>query len=917
MGTVESVVSRDDHLRRLDEVLAGLDATVPTGRVVLLEGPAGIGKTTLADVARRASAERGHEVLVGRGTELGAHLPNAPLIDAFGEGPAIEGDVDGRIDVLQRQWQLIDRLTVRLETLASRRPVLLVLEDLHHADDDTLIVLGRLAPLVQQLPLAVILTTRREPTGPARAALVRQLVDDGALHLPLDPLSPAAVQRLAEHRLGRPPGAALNDVLAHAGGNPLYVVELLDALRDEGRLTDQNGVAEAVGSGLPPSLGLTIVRRLGALAEPTLRCLRLAAVLGDQVAVHTLAQQAGSTTADVIGLLDPAIRAGLLESRTDTVCFRHDLIRQALYDDTPALQRAALHAAAADGLAAAAADPAAIAFHRAKGLVKGDDGAALDLLDRCGPLLEWAPAAVQSYAEAARAVLPVGHPGRLRASCLAADAAARMGEPERAEAVVRSLDDDRTDPDVRLGLWRTITVSRLLRGKADPEGLRDHQRLAEQVEADPGQTSRHLALIAYGWFLTQTPEGYGRAAALAEAALEGADDEASRVWGLAVRSLSAPAIPVNRAAARSALLRSRSAGLEHSWAGIVAHAVFADAHATDASATDEVRTVLADALDAAERAGLVHVLPVLHYTAAKAAMHAGDFEEGRVQAETVLGFDAAHGYRELAPNAAHILAHIAMTRGDEPPDLGPCPPIFATLLDLNRAARLLAAGDPSQAHALIGPAVLALPQLPPQIALPWYHPVLEGLAAAGDRPVLDGIINALEAYVEEWGDEIGLATLAFARVVADPTPESARQAMAAASRATPIPWQLEAARVAGTVFADHDLPEEAEAAFALASGIADRAGATRLSAEIARRSAPTAAPSRGPRPRHGWDAITEAEGRVLALVVEGLTYRAAGERLFVSRRTVETHVASIFNKLGVRSRHELLHRWMQRTAESP
>src|SRR6266542_1310860 len=178
-----------------------------------------------------------------------------------------------------------------------------------------------------------------------------------AVVVALGPLAAHQAVDLVAQLVAAAPGPRLRRLAGQAGGNPLYLRELVDALlRDEG-IRVAAGVAELVDAQVPRPVSLTaaIGRRLRFLSEPTTAALQLAALLGPEFATEHLRVVTGRTGPELTGLVQEAVAAGVLAETGsgDRLAFRHGLIRQALYDEIPAPVRAGLHRHAAQTVAGA------------------------------------------------------------------------------------------------------------------------------------------------------------------------------------------------------------------------------------------------------------------------------------------------------------------------------------------------------------------------------------------------------------------------------------------------------------------------------------------------------------------------------------------------------------------------------------
>ncbi|MHB1850252.1 MAG: ATP-binding protein, partial [Acidimicrobiales bacterium] len=392
----------------LDE-LVGLVERARSGgaQLVVVEGEAGIGKSILADALGDAAGRRGFRVLRAAADELGGRqsfgliagflgarwlFEPAEVLDTRGEEPALPGYGPRRPGV---ELQASEAAIAAIEVLCAEGPVAIVLEDLHWADPSSLFVLRRLLRHVASLPLALVGTMRPAPCPEELAKLVGDLGAPG--RKVLGPLDDVAVETLARERMGAAPGTRLQAQLSLAGGNPLFVLELLETLGLEGALHHQAGpegaapVVEVEHAEIPPSLLLTIVRHLSFLPSDTLRLLSVAAVLGVGFSPAHLAAVTGRPIVELLVSLGDAMTAGLLKEDGEDLSFRHELLREALYMDLPLGVRSALHRDAARELVRLGVPAGLLAEHALRGAERGDDDAVRLLHDAARQLAAEAP----------------------------------------------------------------------------------------------------------------------------------------------------------------------------------------------------------------------------------------------------------------------------------------------------------------------------------------------------------------------------------------------------------------------------------------------------------------------------------------------------------------------------------------------
>ncbi|HSK35474.1 MAG TPA: AAA family ATPase [Actinomycetota bacterium] len=302
------LLERDAELRRLRETLRG--AGQGRGSVVLVSGEAGIGKTSLVRVFAREAAGRAR-VLAGACDDLVTPRTLGPFRDmARGAAPALAAAVEpgaGREAVFGAVHQEL-----------AGRPTVLVVEDVHWADDATLDVLRYLAWRIPELPAVLVLTYREDelrgqhPLRRVLAALPHQEVR----RLALRPLSAGAVGELAGGH-----GADAAAVLAATAGNPFFVTEVL----------------ANPGVEVPATVRDAVLARLAGLSEPTRAALELLATVPGQVE-RWLAE---ALLGDRVAALDEAERHGMLEADPAHVWFRHELARRAIERQLSATARVA------------------------------------------------------------------------------------------------------------------------------------------------------------------------------------------------------------------------------------------------------------------------------------------------------------------------------------------------------------------------------------------------------------------------------------------------------------------------------------------------------------------------------------------------------------------------------------------------
>jgi DNA-binding SARP family transcriptional activator/tetratricopeptide (TPR) repeat protein len=369
-------VGREAELAELRQAFA--DAVAGSGRLVLLVGEPGIGKSRLADEVMRHARTHGATVLVGRCWEGGgapAYWPWVQSIREFvrnAEPDTLRTQLGpGAVDLAQivpevrkllpdvpepkalesesARFQLFDSTTTFLRTVAAERPLLLVLEDLHAADEPSLLLLRFVAGALGGSRILVVGTYRdvdptvRDPLAATLAELAREPVTG---RVQLTGLTELDVARFIELTADVDPSNELVTAIHdETEGNPLFVGEVVRLLSSEGRLQEADGRALST-LGIPQGIREVIGRRLLQLSDESTRVLTLAAVLGREFRLDVLERLSGLSANSLLDVLDEAITARLVmgvPGSRGQLRFAHALIRDTLYDELTTPRRVRLH----------------------------------------------------------------------------------------------------------------------------------------------------------------------------------------------------------------------------------------------------------------------------------------------------------------------------------------------------------------------------------------------------------------------------------------------------------------------------------------------------------------------------------------------------------------------------------------------
>ncbi|MDP9375086.1 MAG: AAA family ATPase, partial [Chloroflexota bacterium] len=368
--------------RELTALRARLSAALGgRGSLVLMSGEAGIGKTALVTALAREAAARGAIVLAGQGYDLITPLPYGPWTKLFDRVPAwddlpappVLAGAD-HVGAPASHAALLVKVRDWLRAAATRRPLLLLLDDLHWADPASLDLLRAVARGLDTAPILLLVTYRDEDLGqqqPLYALLPVLAHEAAATRLDLRPLTGADLRTLVRERyaLGDRDAVRLVAYLhERSGGNPFFANELLRRLEEEGVLR-QATAGWALGAlapvGVPAFLWQVIEGRVARVGAEAADQLAVAAVIGQEVRLTHWQAVSGVEEELLADVVERALTARVLAETPDgqSVRFRHALIREVLYEGLPLPRRRRWHRRAGEVLAAVAPDPNAVAYH--------------------------------------------------------------------------------------------------------------------------------------------------------------------------------------------------------------------------------------------------------------------------------------------------------------------------------------------------------------------------------------------------------------------------------------------------------------------------------------------------------------------------------------------------------------------------
>lgn len=909
MKTTLPLLGRDRECRLISRLLddvRGGDGGWGSALVIL--GEAGVGKSALLAAAAGLARDRGFSVLQTAGVQSEANVPYAALHQLLQPVlPWVDSLPASQRDAVRAAFAMSDapapnRFLIGLAALellseaAGNAPLLLIADDAHWLDRATADVLAFVARRVQWDPVVLLTAARETRDGP--------LADSGLPELMLGGLDEAAARDLLRARFPELTTLVRERLLQEAEGNPLALLELPTAL---------SGSARVGHHVLPRHLPLTerleraFAARTTDLPAVTRVLLRVAATDDSSVLTEIIrAAEVASGIRAAVSDLDPAVDAGLIRVEGLSIRFQHPLVRSAVYHAASVGERHAAHRALALVLAG---DADRRVWHRAAAAMGWDPGTAAELEETAGRFRERGEllTAVAGYE---RAAALTGDPRRRAALLLrAAEVAYELGCSELVRRLLREADALDLGPAERArALW--------LGDAFEGGSARDPARvdiLVETAAARAAAGDRELALSLLSAAAVRCRFGNLGGETVARL-LATADRSGARPDDPRLLNILATAAPLERGA--DVLRRLTALELPDDPDSLQLLA----SSANNTGAFHLASTLCAAAGTRLREQGRLGVLARILASRAWAGILAGDFPEALVSAEEGARLAAETGQPAWEMQASTAKAALAGLRGD------------------HEAAEELAARIES-ASLRRGAAL--------NLAFVQYARAVSALGRGRHE----------EAYEQhrrifEPGDpahhalfvSFGVADLAEAAVHSGRRDE-ARTLMRQAEKwgaATPSPWLRVALRYARTLLADDEV---ADAAFKQAIGTEELLRWPFLQARLRlaygewlrrqRRAAESRAPLRaardafdalgaapwGERARNELraagetsrgrdpgtlDVLTAQELQIVQMAAEGLSNREIGQRLYLSHRTVESHLYRAFPKLGITSRAQLL-----------
>jgi DNA-binding CsgD family transcriptional regulator len=887
------------------------------GGVLVIEGPPGIGKSRLLTEVMALADKGGVRTLFGEAFEYQQTVPFITLFTATLHADPPVGDADalrrlgGSADL--RYWVVHD-LADAIHAAAALIPLAIVLEDIHWADNSTLLALRSLASPRSDMPVLWVLTARTGAGGPAVQETLSVLQRADAAVVRVAAMSPGAVADMVCDVVRANADESLLTLAAKAHGNPFLVRELVGGLDEEGRLDVSGGRAVASGHVLPRRLGAGMQQRLDLLSPGAGEVVRVAAVLPDRFSAGLLAAMLERQPSSLMGAVEEAVCADLLVEDGEQLRFRHDLLREATRQSLPKSLRRAMERQSASVMLSMGAAPAEVATQLARSAEPGDREAISALRQAAQSVGHSDASAAADLSKRALELLAAddAEHGLLVAETVGLlNRASRYHEAEElAVAALSEAASPEEEAEIRLRL-PTLTKHSTQRR------VEENRRALQLGDISELTRARHLAYLAYN-LTFDDPHGQRRAAATEAAAAAAAtgDLESKIVADVTFALLDCGEGYAGRSVRRleelCALARTSDATVAHDFAAMHYALLLVVVGRLDDAAVE-----VADGTGQACREGNAMALDIWVALDGMVHLAAGRLSAARASAES-LAPPARIGVTERDMMRMVILAEVAARTDDRnllQQMVNDARDAYSTGSSVVRwvAAHILALAawqrdDVHDAMRWLADITLFESSFWPQV----LDQVVLGArvaSAASDAGLRARVLQATD-LLERERPAIPLFTgvAQHARGILEgdaQTLVAAADVLHSASR--PLLYAA-AAEDAGAELARTDHPDEAldqlNAAFDTYMGHEALADARRVGRALRGLGVERRIVTH-PRAKAGLGSLTASELKVVNLIAQGATNQSVATQLHLSLHTVKTHVHNAFAKLGINSRAQL------------
>jgi DNA-binding CsgD family transcriptional regulator/tetratricopeptide (TPR) repeat protein len=915
------LVGREPERRQLAAALER--AAARTATIAVIEGEPGIGKTCLRqDIMDRALGQ-GWVVLDCRCAEFDVDRPFVPVIAALAELCHTLGDDQpaefhetfelirsaSSVDASSQGDQITRLIVDGLQEVSRTRSLLVVVDDAHWIDEASARVLWDLVRRCRNSSLMTVATFRpstREPT----LALRRALDSLGAANIHLSSLNRADSLVLAAEILDGPVGPEAAELLDSAGGNPLFITELLKGLAEV-----DHGTSTSTTGSIPEVLISLVSRRLLGFSEPTRNLLFDAALLGLSIDIRVLAQSHDLDVTKTLAALAPAFEQRILVNSDAGLGFQHAVVQTIVAESRPDVSRRIRHRELAEKLSELGVAATMVAEHHWKSAPFQHEDASLWMERAANEVRSLSLEASLAWLERSLACLP----DNSESIDLQMDIAKHLvllGRLAEAEAICEQHRNVRSPQDEVRRRLTLIAITTMAGRTRQDEAMRHVDWLIDFYKPNDPQQVEML-----GW----------KALLLVyRGDLDRAQEVAQKGLTLDVQSDAATAVVrPHEALGLVALLRGElDLALEHTSLATASYDHHTNVFTTimtphfsrsmallSSRPLPEVIAVIEAGYRSCDRAG--HALARLHLDPIMAISHfaGGDVEVARSLTDRVLG--RAEDWRSggiSLPTITGLAAFLALLRDEPEPAHRLAQTAFDELLSGGAQAGSAdfaiyciakvaeAEGDVGRARELL---VGIWELFAKEASLFTIAPDLVRLKVGDDLAFATDVTERAERRAERSGAPLDRANALACRghLVADP-----HLLEAAAQAWEELDWRMGATLVRDAAvqhYADRMSTQELSDRVRTVSAAWERMELAQPIRLLKQRHPHLMRTATSTKPTHGPGSLSRSEQTVARLVAEGLTNKEIAERLFISHRTVDSHVSHALAKLSLNSRVQL------------
>jgi DNA-binding CsgD family transcriptional regulator len=911
------IVGRIAERAALAGMVAGLAAGTPF--VTTLKGEAGSGKTTLLDEVARLARATEITVVSAVGNPMTIERPLASAFDlasAIGQIGVVDlRDNSAATDEAARA-DAAEVIADGLLDAALSAPLLVAIDDAQWLDAWSFHMLELLARRSATSSIGMVIAYRPHPSAPGLGRLAGSR--SGVSSIELLPLTVDEVIELVASREGAAPGAALRDTVAAAHGNPFLIEEILASLRARDALVETAGHVDVRGEARP---AIDVSRWFTEDDGQIESLLVIASLLGQRFTISELASASGRSTVALVEPITAALRSGLLRESDVDLCFRHDIIRDRLYDALPASVRHAMHRE----IAARQEERGVDAVRVAEQLVRAgapDDRPWVDLLVRT---VERLPPSQTPLAIACRRLAiegPISEREVVQLTTELAWALLDDGRPDESRVLLEHALERSLDPATELQYRQLLSSSLFVLGRY-PEVA----TVMEQMGNGGPHPLQPFAAAALPLFRGELDTAVRLAGELrsqpdisepARILLIGVESQVLAMQGF---------LPGAVRLALEGLERFERAGRPILVARLSPHALTINVltHSDAEAATIERRYIEGERLN--QQLGLRTLSPLLSADYAEELFRQGRWDDAEAVIDTALGSidDGASNVarRLLLSILAQIKCRRGLTNQAEPlmgrAALEPFGGV-AVGLEWMLWTQSLMARRTDGPTAATGPLqiLVGLVQgfgtlLRMNLVVPF---AVETALGAGNRDLAQAYVDIASTLAERSQAPTCIAAATLASALATQDARLARLACEQYAATNRVFEHGDCLGRTALLLASKKATREARAVALEAISVFEEVGAGSdalvLARELQRHGLPIKV-ARPERPITGWSSLTESELRVATLVGAGLSNGEIASRLGIGRRTVETHLYRVFPKLNVVNRTELAMEAVRRT----